>query len=61
MRFQLISANNQDMFQERLNHFVASLPAHTIVVDVKFSTALQGNNLVFSALVQYKEVEEWTD
>jgi hypothetical protein len=61
MRVKLISATDPDMFQERLQRFLEAMPQEAILVDIKFSTSSQGNSLAFSALVQYKSVEEWKD
>jgi hypothetical protein len=57
--FKLISSNNFDLFEERLNEFVESLPTDTMVVDIKFATAALHTTVEFSALVQYQRAEGW--
>lgn len=60
VRFKVITGNDQDIFQERLNRFVEELPENVVLVDVKFSVA-EGPSPLFAALVQYKEVEVWKE
>lgn len=59
MHLKLISASDPDVFQERLNRFVEGLPEEALLLDIKFSTATTGSQTTYSALVQYKAVEEW--
>lgn len=62
MRFKLIAAADPDMFQDRLNRFVESLPQDALIVDIKFSTSsTSGAQTMYAALVHYKSVEEWTE
>ncbi|WP_018466074.1 hypothetical protein [Calidithermus timidus] len=61
IRFRLIFANDPDVFQERMNRFIADLDENVLLVDVKFSTTVQGAQVNYSALVHYKEVESWKD
>jgi hypothetical protein len=61
LHLKLISAGDPDMFQERLNRFVAGLPEDAMIVDIKFTTSGNGAQLIYSALVQYKAVEEWSE
>jgi hypothetical protein len=61
MRVKLISATDPDMFQERMERFLEAMPAEAVLVDIKFATSALGSSLAFSALVQYKSVEEWKD
>lgn len=58
---KLISASDPDVFQERINRFIDGLPGESLIVDIKFSTAPSGNQIQYSALIQYKAVEEWKD
>ncbi|MCL6527025.1 hypothetical protein [Meiothermus granaticius] len=60
MHFKLISANDPDVFQDRLNRFVEGLPDEALLLEIKFSTATTGSQTAYSALLQYKAVEEWT-
>lgn len=60
VRFKVITANDQDIFQERLNRFVEDLPENTVLVEVRFAVA-QGPSPLLAALVQYKEVEAWKE
>ncbi|MCL4455662.1 MAG: hypothetical protein M1369_04645 [Deinococcus sp.] len=59
--FRLIASMDPEMFQERLNRFIQDLGEDNVLVDVKFSTAQQGNQTTYSALVQYKQVENWKE
>ncbi|AWR87945.1 hypothetical protein [Meiothermus taiwanensis] len=61
VQFKLISATDPDIFQERLNRFVESLPLEALLIDVKFSTSQSGSQTTYAALVQYKSVEEWKE
>lgn len=61
IRFKLIAAADPDMFQDRLNRFVDSLPQDALIVDIKFSTSTSGTQTMYAALVHYKSVEEWTE
>lgn len=58
-RFKLISSNNFDLFEERLNDFIESLPVDNMVVDVKFATAALHTTVEYSALVHYQRTENW--
>ncbi len=58
-KFKLISSNNFDLFEERLNEFVESLPMDNLVVDIKFATAALHTTVEYSALVQYQSSEAW--
>ncbi len=58
-RFKLISSNNFELFEERLNEFIASLDRDDVIVDVKFSTAALSSTVEFSALVHYHRTESW--
>lgn len=57
--FKLISSNNLDLFEQRLNDFMASLARDDVVVDVKFSTAALETTVEYSALVHYQRTEAW--
>lgn len=60
-KFKLISSNNFDLFETRLNDFIASLDRDTVIVDVEFATAALEASIEFSALVHYQETESWDD
>lgn len=60
-KFKLISSNNMDLFEERLNRFISSLGVDDIIVDVKFSTTAAGQSIEYSALVHYQRTESWQD
>lgn len=62
IKFKLITSNDPDMFAERLSRFTASLGLDDIIVDIQFSTtAFDSGRIEFSALIQYKETQGWTD
>jgi hypothetical protein len=60
VRFKVITANDPDIFQERLNRFVEELPEEVVLVEVKCSVA-EGSSPLFAALEHYKEVEAWKE
>ncbi|MFN4071255.1 MAG: hypothetical protein ACK4HT_06840 [Thermus caldifontis] len=60
VRFKILTANDPDILQERLNRFVEDLPEDVVLVEVKFSVA-GGASPLFAALVHYKEVEAWKE
>ena len=59
-RFKLITSNNLDLFEERLERYLEQLDRDEVVVDVKFSTAAFGETIEFSALVQTQKTESWS-
>ncbi len=60
MEFRLISSHEPDIFQERLNRLIASLGPEIAIGEVRFDTsALPNGNVMFSALVSFKRVENW--
>lgn len=58
-RLKVITSNNLDLFQERLDRYLAQLDRDEVVVDVKFSTAAFGETIEFSALVHTQKSESW--
>ncbi|MFO8148717.1 MAG: hypothetical protein R6T93_00330 [Trueperaceae bacterium] len=58
-RLKVITSNNLDLFQERLDRYLDQLDRDEVVVDVKFSTAALGETIEFSALVQTQKTESW--
>jgi hypothetical protein len=58
-RFKLITSNNLELFEERINGYVAQLDRDESVVDVKFATARAGDSLEYTALVQTQKTETW--
>ena len=60
-KFKLISSNNFELFENRLNDFIGSLDRDDVVVDVKFATAALNTTIEFSALVHYQQTESWGD
>ncbi len=61
VKLKLIGSTSPDIFEQRLNDFVASLDKDDIVVDVKFSTASAGNQVEYNALVHYQTTDSWSD
>ncbi|WP_041658101.1 hypothetical protein [Marinithermus hydrothermalis] len=61
MRFKLVTGSDPELFEERLNRFVESLPEDAIVVDVKLTATQAGEGVTYAALVQYKRVEPWQE
>lgn len=60
-KFKLISSNNFELFESRLNEFIASLDRDDVIVDVKFATAALSSTIEWSALVHYQHTESWDD
>ncbi|MEJ2666341.1 MAG: hypothetical protein P8Z81_04450 [Deinococcales bacterium] len=58
-KFKLVSSNNFELFEERLNDFISSLDRDDVVVDVKFATTALDMTVEFSALVHYQQTESW--
>lgn len=58
-KFKLISSNNFELFEERLDDFVAGLGKDDVIVDVKFSTAALDTTIEYSALIHYQRTESW--
>ena len=58
-KFKLISSNSIELFEERLNRFIASLDFDDIIVDIKFSTTAAHDSIEYSALVHYQQTEGW--
>lgn len=54
-RFKLISSNSIDLFQERLDAYLAQLDRDEVVVNVEFSTVALRETVEFSALVQTRK------
>lgn len=58
-KFKLISSNSYDLFEDRLNEFVASLSTNALIVDIRFATAALSSSVEYSALVYYQHTESW--
>lgn len=58
-RFKLISSNQLELFETRLNEFVTSLGEDEMIVDVKFSTSVFSSSVEYCALVHYQPTEAW--
>ena len=58
-RVKLVSSNNFELFEERLNEFIASLSANMLIVDIKFATTALSSSVEYSALVHYQHTEGW--
>lgn len=61
IKFKLIGSTSPDIFEQRLNEFLASLDKDDIVVDVKFSTSPLGSQIEYNALVHYQATDAWND
>lgn len=59
VQFKVISSSSPELFERRLNEFVASLDRDDIVVDVKFATTAVGTSVEYSAVVQYQTTQAW--
>lgn len=60
--YRLITSPEPDLFQERLNRFVAELGPDVVLGELHFSTVgLPGGTVIYSVLVPFKTVEGWQD
>jgi hypothetical protein len=50
-RFKLITSNSLELFEERINGYLAQLDRDEVLVDVKFSTVSLGETIEYTALV----------
>ncbi|MEX2542319.1 MAG: hypothetical protein WD314_10950 [Trueperaceae bacterium] len=61
VRFKLVTANEVELFEQRMNAFVDSLDRGDLIVDVEFATTqLASGGLEFSALVRFQRTESWS-
>lgn len=61
VRFKLVTANEVELFEQRMNAFVDSLDRGDLIVEVEFATTpLATGGLEFSALVRYQGTESWS-
>ena len=60
-QFALVTANEPELFQERLNQLVQALGENTVLGEILFSTTATPGGIQFSALVQHKRVEGWSE
>ncbi len=62
MEFRLIASTEAELFQERLNRFIASLGPDVVLGEIKFdTTSTPSGHINYSALVSYKRVEGWAE
>ncbi len=60
MEFKLISAPDQEIFENRLRDFMESLGRNVTVGNINFSTAVLPNgDIMYSVLVAYRKTEDW--
>ena len=58
--FKLISSPEADLFEVRLNRFIAELGPDVALGEIKFTaTSTPTGTIVYSALVAYKQVKGW--
>lgn len=60
-KFKLVTGADPELFERRLGDFIASMDRDAIIVDVKFSTAMYGSGVEYSALVHYQTTDAWED
>ncbi|HEX2864956.1 MAG TPA: hypothetical protein VHN99_10345 [Deinococcales bacterium] len=61
-QFRIVSSAEQDLFQERLNRLIESLPDTATLGEVQFSTTVTpAGVVVFSALVNFVVTEPWNE
>ncbi len=58
-KFKLVTSNDPELFEQRLNDLVASLDRDDIVVDIRFATTAVGSGIEYSAVVHYQTTDDW--
>ncbi len=59
-QFKLVSAPDQEIFQQRLNDFISDLGENVAIGHIKFDTATMPNgDILYSALIGYSKTQEW--
>ena len=62
MTFKLIFAPEPDLFEQRLNRFMADLGEDVVIAQMQYSTVtLPNGEVMFSALVGFKKAEGWDE
>ena len=62
MTFKLIFAPESDLFEQRLNRFMADLGEDAVIGQLQFSTVVLPNGeVMFSALVGFKSAKGWDE
>ena len=60
--FKLIFAPEPDLFEMRLNRFVADLGEDAVIAQMHYSTVVLPNGeVMFSALMGFKSAKSWED
>jgi len=60
--FKLIFAPEPDLFEQRLNRFVADLGEDVVIAQLQYSTVMLPNGeVMFSALVGFKSAKGWDE
>jgi hypothetical protein len=59
-QFKLVCAPDQEIFQQRLNDFIADLSENITIGHIKFDTTTMLNgDIMYSALITYGKTQEW--
>lgn len=57
---RILSSSEPGLLQDRINDFLGTLAENIQIIDMKYSTAQQGNHTNYSVLLHYKAIEvEW--
>lgn len=60
--FKLIFAPEPDLFEQRLNRFMAELGEDAVIAQLQYSTVMMPNGeVMFSALVGVKNAKGWDE
>jgi catechol-2,3-dioxygenase len=60
IQFKLVSAPDQEIFQQRLNDSVSDLGENIAIGHIKFDTTTMPNGeVMYSALIGYSSTQEW--
>ena len=58
-KLKLVTANDVNLFEERLNKFLQDLKTDEVIVDVKYASVAVGSTIEYSALIHYQLTESW--
>jgi hypothetical protein len=60
--FKLIFAPEPDLFEQRLNRFVADLGENVVIGQLQYSTVvLPSGEVMYSAIIGFKRAQGWDD
>ena len=62
MTFKLIFAPEPDLFEQRLNRFMAELGEDVVIAQLQYSTVMMpSGEVMFSVLIGFKNAKGWDE